>query len=101
MPHESGIPDSQTSRTIHPRSWTRFHRGHFFCMEKETAMEPKFDVKTIIVGFGFSCVPLLRELDRTGEEYLIISEKMPNPIWANLKRNGRLDFDLVSSYYTS
>jgi len=57
--------------------------------------------KTIIVGSGFSCVPLLRELDRTGEEYLIISEKIPNPIWANLKRNKRLDFDLVSSYYTS
>src|SRR5216684_7869562 len=64
-------------------------------------MELNRDVKTIIVGFGFSCVPLLRELDRTGEEYLIISEKIPNPIWANLKRNGRLDFDLVSSYNTS
>jgi hypothetical protein len=59
------------------------------------------DVKTLIVGFGFSCVALLRELDRTGEDYLIISEKIPNPIWANLKRNGRLDFDLVSSYNTS
>ncbi len=59
------------------------------------------EVKTIIVGFGFSCVPLLRELDRTGDEYMIISEKIPNPIWDNLKRNGRLDFDLVSSYQTS
>ena len=59
------------------------------------------EVKTIIVGFGFSCVPLLRELDREGDEYMIISEKIPNPIWANLERNGRLDFDLVSSYSTS
>jgi hypothetical protein len=59
------------------------------------------EIKTLIVGFGFSCVPLLRELDRTGEEYLIVSEKVPNPIWASLKRNNRLDFDLVSSYNTS
>jgi len=59
------------------------------------------EVTTIVVGFGFSCVPLLREMDRTGEDYLLISEKIPNPIWANLKRNNRLDFDLVSSYYTS
>lgn len=64
-------------------------------------MEYDREVNTIIVGFGFSAVPLLRELDRTGDEYMIISEKVPNPIWANLKRNGRLDFDLVSSYQTS
>src|SRR5450631_2940162 len=64
-------------------------------------MKYDHDVKTLIVGFGFSCVPLLRELDRTGEKYLIVSEKIPNPIWANLKRNGRLNFDLVSSYNTT
>ncbi len=70
-------------------------------MEENAAEKIDQSVKTLIVGFGFSCVPLLRELDRTGEPYVIVSEKIPNPIWANLKRNGRLNFDLVSSYSTS
>jgi hypothetical protein len=56
---------------------------------------------TIVVGFGFSCIPLLRELDRTGEDYLIISDPAPSSVWSILKAAGRLDFDLVSSYYTS
>lgn len=56
---------------------------------------------TVIVGFGFSCLPLLREMDRTGEEYTIISDPQASSIWSTLERAGRLDFDLVSSYYTS
>ena len=56
---------------------------------------------TVIVGFGFSCLPLLREMDRTGEEYTIISDPQASSIWSTLEKAGRLDFDLVSSYYTS
>jgi hypothetical protein len=59
------------------------------------------ETETIIIGFGFSCVPLLRELDRTGEKYLILSDPAPSSVWSALKRAGRLNFDLVSSYYTS
>lgn len=54
----------------------------------------------LLVGFGFSAIPLLRELDISGVDYTIISEK-DGSIWAGLARSGNLDFDLVSSYYTS
>lgn len=58
------------------------------------------ETNVLLVGFGFSAVPLLRELDRSGVDYTIISEK-EGSIWANLDRSEGLDFDLVSSYYTS
>ena len=54
----------------------------------------------LLVGVGFSAVPLLRELDLSGVSYTIISEK-DGSIWASLARSDGLDFDLVSSYYTS
>jgi hypothetical protein len=54
----------------------------------------------LLVGFGFSAIPLLRELDISGVDYTIISEK-DGSIWAALSASGNLDFDLVSSYYTS
>lgn len=54
----------------------------------------------LLVGFGFSAIPLLRELDNSGSDYTIISEK-DGSIWASLESSGGLDFDLVSSYYTS
>jgi len=54
----------------------------------------------LIVGFGFSAIPLLRELDADGIEYTIISVKQGS-IWARLEKSNALDFDLVSSYYAS
>jgi hypothetical protein len=54
----------------------------------------------LLVGFGFSAIPLLRELDLSGVSYTIISEK-DGSVWASLASSGGLDFDLVSSYYTS
>jgi len=71
-----------------------------YCKDIRLMTEVK-ELKTIIVGFGFSCIPLLRELDRTGEAYLIISDDDPVSVWSILEKSGRLDFDLVSSYYTS
>lgn len=56
-------------------------------------------VDILIVGFGFSCIPLLRELDKDNIAYSIVSDI--NPVWKELQKNNRLDFDLVSSYYTS
>ena len=44
-------------------------------------------------------IPLLRELDRDNRSYTIICDK--NAVWDRLHRAGRLDFDLVSSHYTS
>lgn len=58
------------------------------------------ETKILLVGFGFSAIPLLRELDLSGVDYTIISEK-DGSIWANLERTSGLEFDLVSSYYTS
>jgi hypothetical protein len=54
----------------------------------------------LLVGFGFSAIPLVRELDLSGVDYTIISDE-DGSIWAKLARADGLDFDLVSSYYTS
>lgn len=69
--------------------------------EMDTTTNKIIETKTLVIGFGFSTLPLYRELDRTGEEYLIISDPDPKPIWETLRKGGNLDFDLVSSYYTS
>ncbi|NKB25285.1 MAG: hypothetical protein GKR87_13095 [Kiritimatiellae bacterium] len=57
------------------------------------------EVEILIIGFGFSCIPLLRELDADQVTYTIVSDV--NPIWKQLEQADRLDFDLVSSYYSS
>ena len=57
------------------------------------------EVPTLIVGFGFAVIPLLRELDARGQPYTLISHG--TPIWQQLAAAGRLDFDLVSSFHAS
>ncbi|HET8939069.1 MAG TPA: hypothetical protein VFN67_36745 [Polyangiales bacterium] len=57
------------------------------------------DVETLIVGFGFSVIPLLRELEARKQPYTLISEG--TPIWQQLAAKGRLDFDMVSSFHAS
>lgn len=57
-------------------------------------------VDVVVVGFGLSAVPLVRELERTGAEFICISET-GDTIWDSLSASGRLDFDLVSNYLTS
>jgi hypothetical protein len=54
----------------------------------------------LLVGFGFSAIPLVRELDLSGVSYMMISEK-DGSIWASLAHSGGLDFDLVSAHHTS
>ncbi|MEQ9498574.1 MAG: hypothetical protein RIT81_16985 [Deltaproteobacteria bacterium] len=56
-------------------------------------------VEILIVGFGFSAIPLLRELDARGQAYTVLSHG--TPIWQQLAANDRLDFDLVSSFHAS
>jgi hypothetical protein len=56
-------------------------------------------VETLIVGGSFSSIPLQRELDKTGSTYVVINAG--KRIWDDLEKNDRLDFDLVSSLYTS
>jgi hypothetical protein len=58
------------------------------------------ETEVLLVGFGFSAIPLLRELDLSSVDYTIVSEK-DGSVWARLERAGAIDFDLVSSYYTS
>ena len=57
------------------------------------------EVETLIVGFGFSVIPLLRELEARKQPYTLISEG--TPIWQQLADKGRLDFDMVSSFHAS
>ena len=56
-------------------------------------------IDILIVGGGYSAIPLIRELEKDGKDYLIISEG--KPIWSKLEASNRLDFDLVSSLYSS
>ena len=58
------------------------------------------EVETLIVGFGFSAIPLVRELDASGSDYKIIS-RLGGSVWRKLSDEGRLDFDLVSSNLSS
>ena len=53
-----------------------------------------------IIGFGFSAIPLIRELELTHTNFQIISGD-DNSVWDRLNEHGRLDFNLVSSYLTS
>lgn len=55
--------------------------------------------EVLIIGFGFSAIPLIRELDRTKTDYQIISDG--DNAWVGLNEKGRLDFDLVSNYLSS
>ncbi len=56
-------------------------------------------VDTLIIGFGLTAIPLIRELERSGHDYTVISAG-PS-IWDRLEQADRLDFDLVSSYMSS
>ena len=65
----------------------------------------KFDGKIIstevlIIGFGFSAIPLIKELESDGINYVVISNGSGS-IWDKLEKQGRLDFDLVSSMHSS
>jgi len=55
--------------------------------------------EVLIIGFGFSAIPLIRELERDDIDYVVVSDG--ESIWDRLERHGRLDFDLVSSMHTS
>lgn len=57
------------------------------------------EVDILIVGFGFSVITLLRELDKSGHKYTLVSEG--KTIWEHLHDNDKLHFDLVSSYVAS
>ncbi len=56
-------------------------------------------VDVLIIGFGLSVIPLLRELTRGEQSFQIISDG--HTIWDELEANDRLDFDLVSSKHSS
>jgi hypothetical protein len=56
--------------------------------------------RVLIIGFGFSAIPLIRELERDGIDYVIVSDG-EGSIWDKLEKHGRLDFDMVSSMHTS
>ncbi|AFY54212.1 thioredoxin reductase [Rivularia sp. PCC 7116] len=57
-------------------------------------------IEVCIIGFGFSAIPLVRELERTKTDYQIISADNDS-VWDKLDKSGNLDFNLVSSYQTS
>jgi hypothetical protein len=62
--------------------------------------EKVVSTEVLIIGFGFSAIPLIRELETGGADYVVVSDG-EGSIWDRLERHGRLDFDLVSSVHTS
>ena len=54
----------------------------------------------VIVGFGFSSIPLIRELERSDVNFAVISSENDS-VWDRLNKYNRLNFDLVSSCLTS
>lgn len=57
------------------------------------------EIDVLIVGGGFSTMPLIRELDASGINWLMVSPM--TPIWQQLEAADALDFDLVSSLQSS
>lgn len=57
------------------------------------------EIDVLIVGGGFSTMPLIRELDASGIGWLMVSPM--TPIWQQLEAADALDFDLVSSLQSS
>jgi hypothetical protein len=57
------------------------------------------EVEVLIVGGGFSTMPLIRELEADGVDWLMVSPM--TPIWQQLEEADALDFDLVSSLQSS
>ncbi|WP_417622462.1 hypothetical protein [Parasphingorhabdus sp.] len=56
-------------------------------------------IDVLIVGGGFSTMPLIRELEASGTSWLMVSEMLP--IWQQLEAADAMDFDLVSSLQSS
>lgn len=69
-------------------------------IHRETSNERTVSTEVLIIGFGFSAIPLLRELESSGIDYVVVSDG-EGSIWDRLERHGRLDFDMVSSMHTS
>ena len=57
-------------------------------------------VEVLIIGFGLTAIPLIRELEEDGIDYAVVSGG-DGSIWDKLEKHGRLDFDLVSSVHSS
>ncbi len=58
------------------------------------------NVHVVVVGFGLSAIPLIREFERTQTDFVCISDGS-RTVWDDLSASGRLDFDLVSNPLTS
>ncbi|MDD9946136.1 MAG: hypothetical protein OXU20_34140 [Myxococcales bacterium] len=57
------------------------------------------EVDILIVGYGFSVIPLIRELLAEGRSFTVISDG--KSVWDRLEAADRLDCDLVSSLHSS
>ena len=62
--------------------------------------ERTISTDVLIIGFGLSAIPLIRELERDNVNYAVVSGG-DGSIWDRLEKHERLDFDLVSSVHSS
>ena len=51
-------------------------------------------IDTLIIGFGMTAIPLIRELQRSGRDYRVVTGT-GDSVWELFAEAGRLDFDLV------
>src|SRR5262249_48335564 len=68
-------------------------------IQRERSEEKITRTEVLIIGFGLSAIPLIRELENDGIDYAVVSHG--ESIWDRLERHGRLDFDMVSSMHSS
>jgi hypothetical protein len=68
-------------------------------VQRESSHAKIISTEVLIIGFGFSVIPLIRELERDGIAYVVVSSG--ESIWDKLEKHARLDFDMVSSMHTS
>src|SRR5262249_22034729 len=66
----------------------------------QTSDEGTISTDVLIIGFGLSVIPLIRELERDNINYAVLSNG-EGSIWDRLEKHDRLDFDLVSSVHSS
>lgn len=57
------------------------------------------EVEVLIVGGGFTTMPLVRELEKEKIKFVIVSDQQP--IWKQLEASNSNSFDLVSSIHSS
>lgn len=59
----------------------------------------EYSVDNLVIGFGMSAIPIIRELEISGEDFKVLSKEAS--IWRKMEKSDNLNFDLVSTRFCS